>query len=44
MRRWYVERDALDGDDIVIGEDSSPEETVRRILRDTGLPIGPPPV
>ncbi|NUW39213.1 AAA family ATPase [Nonomuraea rhodomycinica] len=44
MRRWYVERDALDGHDIVVGEDSSLEETVRRVLRDAGLPIGPPPV
>ncbi|MFF0245638.1 AAA family ATPase [Streptosporangium sandarakinum] len=42
MRQWYRPRDLLpDGSETIIGEDSSLEETVRRILRETGLSSQP---
>lgn len=37
MREWYRERDLLDGiDQVVIGTDSSLEQTIARILTDLG--------
>ncbi|GAB2933366.1 hypothetical protein GCM10027203_37290 [Nonomuraea fastidiosa] len=38
MRRWYRERDLLPGGrETIVGQDSTPQETVRRILDATGL-------
>ena len=38
MRAWYLERDVLpDGCETLIGQDSSLEDTVRRIMREVGL-------
>ena len=37
MRKWYLERDVLpDGCETLIGQDSSLEETTRRIMREAG--------
>jgi hypothetical protein len=42
MRQWYQDRDLLpDGCEIVLGEDSSLEETVQRILCDSNLMANP---
>ncbi|MCF6475651.1 kinase [Nonomuraea sp. MG754425] len=42
MREWYVPRDLLpDGRETVIGEDSSLERTVERILADSRLTAAP---
>jgi len=44
MTEWYRHRDLLpSGVETVIGQDSSLEDTVKRILTDTGLPLSPHP-
>jgi chloramphenicol 3-O-phosphotransferase len=45
MQSWYRERDLLPGAiEQVIGAASTLEETVQRIMRDTGLATCPPPL
>ncbi|MEU6426857.1 hypothetical protein ABZ860_13275 [Microbispora sp. NPDC046973] len=46
MREWYQKKDLLpDGRETVIGQDSSLEETVRLVLRESGLtPFRPRPL